>query len=76
MAFHHCDLVLERVQGQFYVPGDNVDELKRRLTAHKGVVRESFDFKGSSMPDNVIAEILNPRDSLERKGRRSTLENT
>jgi len=37
MAFHHCDLVLERAQGKLYVHGDHVDELKRRLAKHKGV---------------------------------------
>src|SRR5690349_4039855 len=44
MAFHRCDLLLERAQGKIYVHGDNIDELKRRLEAHKGV-SEIIDFK-------------------------------
>jgi hypothetical protein len=52
MAFHHCDLLLERAQGKIYVHSDHIDELKRRLEAHKGV-SEIIDFKDSE-PD-VIA---------------------
>lgn len=61
MAFHHCDLLLERTQGKIYLPGENIDELKRRLEAHKGV-SEIIDFKGSE-PD-VIAFYGDP----DRKG--------
>ena len=52
MAFHHCDLLLERTQGKLYVHGDNVDALKRRLDAHEGA-SEIIDFEDSE-PD-VIA---------------------
>jgi len=61
MAFHHCDLLLERAQGKVYASGKNLDKLKRRLEAHKGV-SEIIDFKGSE-PD-VIAFYGDP----ERKG--------
>lgn len=61
MAFHHCDLLLKRAQGKIYVKADNIDELKNRLEAHKGV-SEIIDFKGSE-PD-VIAFYGDP----ERKG--------
>ena len=43
MAFHHCDLLVERAQGKIYVHGDKIDELRRRLEAHKGV-SEIIDF--------------------------------
>ncbi len=61
MAFHHCDLLLERAQGKIYVDGHNIDKLKRRLELHKGVA-EIIDFKNSE-PD-VIAFYGDP----ERKG--------
>ena len=61
MAFHHCDLLLERMQGKIYVHGDKIDQLRRRLETHKGV-SEIIDFKNSE-PD-VIAFYGDP----EKKG--------
>lgn len=60
MAFHHCDLLLERTQGKIFVHAGNIDRLKRRLEAHKGA-SEIIEFK--SEPD-VIAFYGDP----EQKG--------
>jgi len=56
MAFHHCDLLLQRSRGKIY----DIDELKRRLEKYKGV-SEIIHF--SSVPD-CIAFYGDP----ERKG--------
>jgi len=50
MAFHHCDLLLDRGHGGLFVNGGNVDALKRRLTKHKGV-SEIIEFE--NVPDCI-----------------------
>jgi hypothetical protein len=50
MAFHHCDLLLQRGQDDLFVNGADVDALKRRLSKHKGV-SEIIEFKNE--PDCI-----------------------
>lgn len=52
MAFHHCDLLLERGEGGLYVDGKGMDKLKRRLAKHKGV-SEIIEFRNE--PDCIAS---------------------
>ena len=52
MAFHHCDLLLERGEGGLYVDGEGMDKLKRRLAKHKGV-SEIIEFRNE--PDCIAS---------------------
>lgn len=52
MAFHHCDLLLQRGKGGLYVEGGDIDKLKRRLARHKGV-SEIIEFRNE--PDCIAS---------------------
>jgi hypothetical protein len=50
LAFHHCDLLLQRGRSGLYVDGGNIDALKRRLAKYQGV-SEIIEFENE--PDCI-----------------------
>jgi Holliday junction resolvase-like predicted endonuclease len=59
LAFHHCDLLLNRGMGGLYVEGSNIDSLKGRLSKQKGVT-DIIKFRNE--PD-YIASVADPERS-------------